>query len=256
MQSIIYRQFCKCAGSLQFICMHFCHSQHKKFTCMTFAESKRRSLSESALLSEVPAWLSPKSVVRVIKPEPCSDNRHGIMTPDHIDVKWPLPTMFGSEQYAFSLIDIPEPRFAEETAVMSRKLIRLFYDYQIIEHEWRKTYKQFIEAEKRKANLVPGVLQKSRDKAEAAVESAREQLLRLQDQRDLFDSVISKIWDRCSQIRATINKEKELEALREDLSQGVRDKFPQGDPFWKGKFKVRMAATTPALPGKHHSKHK
>jgi hypothetical protein len=115
------------------------------------------------------------------------------MTPDHLDVQWPLPVMFGQENYSFSLIDIPDDRYAEEAGVMSQKLIRLFYDLQIVEYEWRKTYKRFLQAEDRVNHLTPGVLQKSRDKAEKDLSDVREQLLRLQDQRDLFDSTIQKI---------------------------------------------------------------
>lgn len=215
--------------------------------------TKLRNRSESP----IPLWLDPDALPHLRTPEPCSDNKHGRMTADHIETRWPLPTMFGSEEYSFSLIDIPDQRFREEAAVMSRKLIRLFYDLQIIEFEWRKTYKLFVDAENRKDHLTPGVLQKSRDKAEAELEAARDQLLRLQDQRDLFKSVIGKIWDRCDQIQATIRKEHELECLRDELSQAVRNKFPPNDPFWKTKFKVRLMSQS-LPPGKHHnySKHK
>lgn len=216
---------------------------------MRMQNSHKRAKSSSSI-EEIPLWLSPKSLSRVVSPEPCSDNQHGIMTSDHISVKWPLPIMFGAEEYSFSLIDIPDKRYAEEAAVISRKLIRLLYDFQIIEFEWRKTYKKFIEAEKRKANLTPGVLQKSIDKAEADVISTREQLLRLQDQRDLFHSILDKIWMRCTQIKASISKELDLESLRKELSESVKARLPISDIFWTTKFKVKLN------PAKSSQKHR
>jgi hypothetical protein len=168
------------------------------------------------------------------------------MTPDHLDVQWPLPVMFGQENYSFSLIDIPDDRYAEEAGVMSQKLIRLFYDLQIVEYEWRKTYKRFLQAEDRVNHLTPGVLQKSRDKAEKDLSDVREQLLRLQDQRDLFDSTIQKIFERCREIKASILKEHDLEKLREKLNDRVRSLFTDDDIFWKTKFKVHTS---------HHRQH-
>jgi hypothetical protein len=150
--------------------------------------------------------------------------------------------MFGSEEYAFSVVDIPDERYAQEAAVLSRKLIRLFYDFQIIDFEWRKTYKRFVEAEKRRANLTPGVLQKSIEKAESDVNATREQLLRLQDQRDLFHSIWDKIWRRCDQIKSTIKRESDLERLRMELSALVKERIPHSDVFWKSKFRVKLTS--------------
>lgn len=205
---------------------------------MSQSSTRIRAISEPPS-HEIPNWLSPKSLSRKVSPERSADNRHGVMTPDHLDVKWPLPIMFGNEEYAFSLIDIPDERYAEEAAVLSRKLVRIFYDYQIIEFEWRKTYKKLIEAEKRKANLTPGVLQKSIEKAESDVNAARDQLLRLQDQRDLFQSILDKIWRRCSQIKATIKKESNLESLRKELSELVKARLPISHEFWESEFRVQ-----------------
>jgi len=173
------------------------------------------------------------------------------MTPDHLDVQWPLPVMFGQETYSFSLIDIPDERYAEEAAVMSKKLMRLFYDLQIIEYEWRQTYKRFLKAEERVANLTPGVLLKSREKAEKELADTREQLLRLQDQRDLFNSTIQKIFERCKEIKASILKEQDLEKLRTTLSDRVRSLFSEDDEFWKTKFKVHTSHHKHHHPGNH-----
>jgi len=188
---------------------------------------------------------------RVVRPDECTTNHHGIMTPDHLDVQWPLPVMFGQETYSFSLIDIPDERYAEEAAVMSKKLMRLFYDLQIIEYEWRQTYKRFLKAEERVANLTPGVLLKSREKAEKELADTREQLLRLQDQRDLFNSTIQKIFERCKEIKASILKEQDLEKLRTTLSDRVRSLFSEDDEFWKTKFKVHTSHHKHHHPGNH-----
>lgn len=168
------------------------------------------------------------------------------MTAEHYASKWPMPLMFGNEDYAFSLIDISDPRYSEETATMSGKLVRLYSDVQIIEHEWRKTYKHFVYAERRRDNLTPGVLQKSRDKAEDEVEAARVQLLSLQDQRDLFHSLIDKVWARCAQIKASIDKERALESLRTELNDAIKQQYPMSDPFWRTKFKVRSPSIQPS----------
>ena len=188
----------------------------------------------------IPKWLTRRSISTVVRPEACSSNQHAILTADHINVKWPMPRIFGSEEYGFSLVDMPDKRYEVEAAEMSAKLIHLFYDKQIIEYEWHKAYKRFVEADKRKTNLTPGVLQKSRDKAEKDVNETKEQLLRLQDQRDLFTNVIDQIWARCAQIKASIKHEQELDTIRRDLTERVKAKYPEGDPFWKTEFSVRI----------------
>jgi hypothetical protein len=102
--------------------------------------------------------------------------------------------------------------------------------------------------------LTPGVLQKSRDKAEATLAGTRDQLLRLQDQRDLFERIINKIWVRCREIQAIIKKEKDLEQLRMELSGIVKERFPVSDLFWKSKFKIR--GTGHSVPPSKHHRHK
>ena len=49
--------------------------------------------------------------------------------------------MFGDEKFAFSLVDIEDPRFVEEAAMMGRKITRLNYEKQIVDMEWTRTYK-------------------------------------------------------------------------------------------------------------------
>merc|ERR1711988_536393 len=57
--------------------------------------------------------------------------------------------MFGKEKYGHSLIDIKDPRHLVDCAQMSKKLNRLNYDQQIVDLEWRKTYKALLDAERR-----------------------------------------------------------------------------------------------------------
>ena len=215
----------------------------------------QRSISTPPL-NKCPLWLEPTKLSRIIHADSCTRNEHGVMTQDHIQVKWPLPTMFGDESYAFALIDISDPRFSMEAKSMSRKLIHLFYDLQIIEHEWRRAYKHFLDTEGRKDKLTPGVLQKSRDKAHEEYNSAREQLLRLQDQRDLFEDTIQRIFDRCKQIKSFILKEQELEKRRESLNGDVRAKYPIDHPFWKTHFDIHLSRNhTENGLQKHHHHH-
>jgi hypothetical protein len=205
------------------------------------SQKRSRSLSVDEHSSPIPSWLKPKSIARRHKLDYLTDNQHCIRSIDYLDVQWHMPLMFGDELYSYSVVDIPDERYAEESAVMSAKLMRLFYDSQIIEAEWRKTYKQFLAAETRKAKLTPGVSQKSRDKADRELESAKDQLLRLQDQRDLYSSVIRKIYDRCDQIKHSLMVEKGLKRLRQDLTEKVAKCHPsEDDPFWSTKFNVKL----------------
>ena len=214
----------------------------------------KRSRS-SPVSKSLPRWLSPAGLDTIVHRDKCTRNAYGVLTPDHIDVKWPLPIMFGEESYAFSLINITDPRYTEVAITMSHKLLHLFYDLQIVEHEWRRAYKSFLEAESRKLKLTPGVLQKSRDKAEEEYNTAKEQLLRLQDQRDLFDDTIEKIFDRCKQIKTSIIKEQDLEKLRESLNSHVRNLFPADHPFWNTPFDVKPSNRGHTVGHRHHHHH-
>ena len=168
-------------------------------------------------------------------------NAHCIMAPDHLNSLWPLPVMFGCEDYAFFLVNITDERFLDECATMSGKLGELLAGQQIVENDWRTAYKRFLDAEKRRASLTPGAQQKSIDRADTLVTDAKNDLLKLQHLRDEKQRAIHMIWDRCEEIKQLIEKEHALEMLRQDLNQKVKLKFPKGDPFWKTKFKVRMA---------------
>lgn len=199
---------------------------------------KTRSRSASSKPTNIPPWLTPKALPMIVKPDDATDNEHCVKSLDYLNVQWPMPLMFGSELYAYSLVDIPDERYAEEAAVMSAKLMKLFYDSQIIEGQWRKTYKQFVGSETRKAKLTPGVSLRSKEKADKDLDAAKAQLLRLQDQRDLYNSTIHKIYDRCAQIKSSLIVEEGLQNLRDDLTQAVIAVHPVDDPLWSSKFSV------------------
>ena len=169
--------------------------------------------------------------------------QHCVKDLDHIVTQWPLPIMFGEEQYAFSLIDIDDKRYADECAEMSRRLIKYLYDRQIISLEWRQTYQSLTDAEARKTSLPPSAPQKARDAADRDVTNLRARLLEIQDQRDGYDACIAKVLDRCAQIKATIKKETDLEALRQELSERVKARFAQTDPFWGTSFDPHSTKT-------------
>lgn len=183
-------------------------------------------IPEHLKLSNLPVKTHPKTGPMV----------HCLKDFDHIVTQWPLPIMFGEEQYSFSLIDIEDRRYAEECAEMSRRLIKYLYDRQIISLEWRKTYRDLTDAESRKASLPATAPQKTRDAMDKAVNDFRTRLLEIQDQRDGYDVCIGKILDRCAQIKATIKKEADLESLRKELSERVKARFANDDPFWNTHF--------------------
>ena len=65
-------------------------------------------------------------------------------------------------------------------------------------------------------------------------------LLELQEQKDLYQRQIDEIFERCSQIKRSIKKENDLEDLREEMSNRVRQRYDQDDSFWKTQFNARQ----------------
>merc|ERR1719434_303003 len=100
---------------------------------------------------KVPRYLNVNALTVRRKLSGSTGNIHGYMAEDYKQLSWPLPKMFGQEKYGFSLIDIDDPRFLKECAGNSKRLIRLAYDEQIVDLEWRKTYKALRDAEHRMA---------------------------------------------------------------------------------------------------------
>jgi len=188
----------------------------------------------------VPDWLSTKMLSKKRYLAASTGNLHGLMGDEFLKTKWPLPKMFGEEKYAYSLIDIEDPRYLTECTEMAKKLIQYFYDQQIFDLEWRKTYKELIVAEKRRANLPPNASSKAKEELDKNVTTAKKYLLELQEQKDLYQRHIDEIFERCSQIKRSIKKENDLEDLREEMSNRVRQRYDQDDSFWKTQFNARQ----------------
>jgi len=184
----------------------------------------------------IPRYLSTLSLTKRRYLSQSTGNLHGLRTEDYSRLNWPLPKMFGSEKYAFSLIDIEDERYLEECAAMSKKMVRLNYDQQIIDLEWRKTYKRLLDAEHRKKTLPKNAQQKTTDMHVKEVQLTMKYMIELQDQRDMYDTCIQDIWARCHKIKQDIKKETDLEDLRHEMSQRTKDRVEVDDPFWRTKF--------------------
>jgi len=201
-------------------------------------------------LARVPDHLSTKKLSRRVYLSPATGNKHGLRSEDFVRVQGPLPNMFGDENYAFQIIDIDDPRYVEESMEMSKKLMQLFYDQQIMENEWRKTYKELLTAEQQQATLPITATHRSKETMANRVEKARKYLLTIQDQRDLFRTCIQEIWTRCDEIKAITKKEVDLENLRGEMSCRIRHQYSDDNDFWTQNFSVRSNSPSPkAHPG-------
>lgn len=195
----------------------------------------------AASKANIPWHLSTTSLTRRRKLPSSSGNLHGYMAEDYSILNWPLPKMFGPEKYAHTLVDIEDPRHTEKCAEMSRELIRLNYDEQIIDLEWRKTYKALLDAEHRLATLPGNCQEKTKKLLETEVKGKKDYLLELQEQRDLYKSRIKEIYDRCSGIKSDIKKERDLDELRHMMSHRIRGRIDENDVFWRTKFNPRSS---------------
>lgn len=161
-------------------------------------------------------------------------NLHGYRAEDYRVLNWPLPKMFGEEKYAYSLIDIKDQRYLKDCASMSEKLIRLAYDQQIIDLQWRKTYKALLDAEHRKATL-PEKQDKAKKDLQKEVDTCMKHLLELQNQRDSYEEEIKDVYSKCAAIKGQIKTEKDLENLRRFMEKknggGVNRGSPDFRPF-------------------------
>jgi hypothetical protein len=177
---------------------------------------------------------------------PSLGNLHCIKSSDYSNVSWPLPKMFGPEKYAYALIDISDPRYVREAAGMGRRLFRLFYDLQIIDLEWRVTYRRLTEWEYKKTSLPASAAQKAREKVEQNITASKARLLELQEQKDLYNECVQQLWDRCDFIKAELKKEEQLEALRQEMTAKIRDRIDANDAFWSKKFNFHSNAAAKA----------
>lgn len=101
--------------------------------------SRKVSLLAPRPIDSIPDWLSVRQLPKRRYLTQSTGNLHGLSSGDFINTKWPLPKTFGSEKYAHSLIDIEDPRYLEECANMSKKLIHYFYDQQIFDLDFENT---------------------------------------------------------------------------------------------------------------------
>jgi hypothetical protein len=161
-----------------------------------------------------------------------------------------MPKMFGDEKFAFSLVDIEDPRFVEEAAMMGRKITRLNYEKQIVDMEWTRTYKSLLRAEQHERTLGdPSFKDEKMDKRrekrkleiKAEIDDFKAHLLTLQEQKDMYESCIQDIWERCHQIKEGIRQENDLESLRKELSGRVQQQYSAEDEFWGTKFTLESA---------------
>jgi len=202
--------------------------------------SPNQTMSRTMSSTQIPEWLSTKSLTKRRYLSASTGNLHGLQANEFMQTKWPLPKMFGEEKYAYTLVDIEDPRYVDECADMAKKLIRYYYDLQILDLEWRKTYKNLIKAEKRRFNLPETASTKAKDQLDNNVKTTKKYLLELQDQKDSYQACIDQIYERCSQIKRSIKKENDLEDLREEMSNRVKQRFDPDDTFWKTQFNARQ----------------
>jgi len=199
-------------------------------------------------IPKIPRYLSTNGLTTRRKLTASTGNIHGYMAEDYKQLNWPLPKMFGQEKYGFSLIDIDDPRFLKESAANSKKLIRLNYDEQIVDLEWRKTYKALIDAERRLKTVgtcsvmkVDAANIKTKEKIQKEVDAHKKYLSELQEQKDMYQDHVREVYDRCDQIKGQIKKENDLEELRMTLENHTRDKIPRDAGFWKTKFNINSS---------------
>jgi hypothetical protein len=150
----------------------------------------------------------------------------------------PLPKMFGEEKYGYTVIDIDDPRYVHEAAENSEKLNSLQSDKLIIQQVWAALYAELQQAEHRLGSLPKNAPQKTVKEKQDLCNTLKEHLLKFQQQRDMYEDEIAKIDKRCDQIKTSMAKEKQLETLREELTERTRATHPADSEFWKTTFNV------------------
>jgi len=190
-------------------------------------------------IPKIPKYLSVNGLTSQRKLASSTGNHHGCQAEDYRQLNWPLPRMFGYEKYAYSLLDIQDPRFLKECAGNSKKLIRLHYDYQIVDLEWRKTYKKLNDAEHSYARSGEKCPVFAKTSMKKDVDNLMKYLNELQEQKDMYEQELAQVYDRCSNIKGMIKKETDLEDLRQTLEAHTRERIPRDAGFWKTKFNTR-----------------
>jgi hypothetical protein len=192
-----------------------------------------------------PRWLTTNSLSKRVYLSQSTGNIHGLKSEDYNSLCWSMPKMFGDEKYAFTLIDIEDPRYLKEVELMGRKLTRLNYEKQIIDMEWRKTYKMMLQAEhhlssfRESSSLPQSIVTKTKTMLESKITNYKDYLLELQEQKDSYESLAKEIYERCGEIKKSIRHENNLEELSEEMTERVRSHYPPTDEFWQSKFNAR-----------------
>eukprot|EP00445_Apocalathium_hangoei_P037502 CAMPEP_0203961090 /NCGR_PEP_ID=MMETSP0359-20131031/91621_1 /ASSEMBLY_ACC=CAM_ASM_000338 /TAXON_ID=268821 /ORGANISM="Scrippsiella Hangoei, Strain SHTV-5" /LENGTH=236 /DNA_ID=CAMNT_0050895747 /DNA_START=63 /DNA_END=773 /DNA_ORIENTATION=+ len=190
---------------------------------------------------KVPKYLSVHALTRRRKLAASTGNLHGYMAEDYHQINWPLPKMFGKEKYGYSLIDITDPRHLKESASMSKKLVRLQYDQQIIDLEWRKTYKSLLDAEHRRDTLPGNAQPKTKDMHKKEVDDYIKYLGELQEQKDMYEKSITEVYTKCDDIKLALKKESDLEDLRVFMETRTKDSLSADNAFFRTKFNIHAS---------------
>lgn len=229
----------------------------------TFGGSMRRSVSSTTLRKtgeaalgnadepppHIPKYLDVHSLTRRRKLSASTGNLHGFMAEDYSQINWPLPKMFGNEKYAYTLIDIDDPRYIKECAQMSKRLIHLQYDQQITDLEWRKVYRALLDSEHRQATLPKNCQEKTRSLLKKEVDGNMKRLLELQEKKDAFEREAKEIYNVCDGIKATIKKEDDLEKLRKGAEKATKERMRADNPCWGTKFNIKSQFAGPRSGG-------
>lgn len=219
---------------------------------------------ETQSLPKVPGYLSVGGLTKRRKLPSSTGNLHAYLGEDYSQLNWPMPKMYGKEKYGYSLVDVEtngraasqDHRFVKDIALMSKKLTRLAYDAQIVDNEWRNTYKLLLKAEHSQDTLpknvsftLPEAVQAKQgaalDKTKALmknnVANYMKYLLELQTQKDMYAEAIKEEHAKCDGIKETIKNEAELDDLRQYMEGQTKEKVHHESPFWRTKFNIRSA---------------
>lgn len=202
------------------------------------AGSTKPSVPEAVAPKHIPECYSVKALKEHKYLSASTGNVYACRSNDFKTNSYPMPKMFGMEKYAYTVVDIDDKRYVHESAENSRKLTRLEYDKQILDNTWRALYKNLLQAEEHLRTLPKNAPSKVVDEKKARVEEFKTNLLKFQQQKDLYESQIADIYARCHHIKDSIKKEEQLDALRQELTERTRLTYGADHAFWKTQFNV------------------
>lgn len=193
------------------------------------------SLSQS-LGDPVPDHLSIQSLPQK-KYLPSSSNRpHCLKEKPYLEHVKPMPKMFGDERYAYTLIDIQDPRFQPFQVKYSEIFVGHQYDHNIIKAEWMKCHKKYVLAAKAFDSLPAGASEKAKQEKKELRDSLLAHLKELQEQRDQYEEYELAVNAHCKKIKENIGTEQSLERLRQLMTEEVRTAFNPSHTFWSTSF--------------------